>query len=103
MEWLETEDCLDRPSHVLPGRLRRSNGSSAEIEVLDVSLAGCMIERHALSLTEGERVLLRLADLSFMPASVIWIEDQHVGLVFETELYEPVLEHLKRAFVKRRR
>jgi hypothetical protein len=103
MEWLETDDCLDRPSHVLPARLRRSNGSSAEIEVLDVSLAGCLIERRALPLSVDDRVLLRLADLSFMPATVIWIEEQDAGLVFETELYEPVLEHLKRSFVRRGR
>jgi PilZ domain len=103
MEWLETEDCLDRPSHVLPARIRRSNGSTNEIEVLDVSLAGCMIERRALFLTEGDRVLLRLADLSFMAATVIWVEEQEAGLVFETELYEPVLEHLKRSFVRRGR
>jgi PilZ domain len=103
MEWLETDDCLERHTHVLPARLRRSNGTSADIEVLDVSLAGCLIDRRALPLLVDDRVLLRLADLSFMPATVIWIEEQEAGLVFETELYEPVLEHLKRSFVKRGR
>jgi hypothetical protein len=101
MELLETDDCLDRPTHALPARLRRSNGSSSNIEVLDISLAGCLIERHALSLCVDERVLLRLGDLSFMPATVVWVEEQDAGLVFETELYEPVLEQLKRSFVRR--
>ena len=44
-------------------------------------------------------MLIRLADLGFMPASVIWVEDRHAGLLFENELYEPVLEHLQRSFV----
>lgn len=103
MEWLDTDDCLDRPCNVLPARLRRSNGSATDIAVLDVSLAGCLIERHALSLAVDDRVLLRLADLSFMPATVIWVEEQDAGLVFETELYEPVLDLLKRSFVRRSR
>lgn len=102
MECLDTDDCLDRPTHALPAKLRRSNGSSCEIEVLDISLAGCLIERRALSLAVGDRVLLRLAELSFMPAMVVWIEEQDAGLIFESELYEPVLEQLKRAFVPRR-
>lgn len=103
MEWLETEDCLDRPNRVLPARLRRSSGSTAEIEVLDISLAGCLIERRGLPLTVDDRVLLRLADLSFMPATVVWVEELDAGLVFETELYEPVLKHLKQCFVRRSR
>lgn len=103
MEWIETDDCLDGPSHVLPARLRNRNGTVNEVCVVDVSLAGCMIERLALAIDEGDRVLIRLADLSYMPATVIWIEEQDAGLVFETELYEPVLEHLKRSFVRRRR
>lgn len=103
MECLETDDCLDRPTHALPAKLRRSNGSTADIEVLDVSLAGCLIERRALPLAVDDRVLLRLGDLSLMPATVIWVEEQDAGLVFETELYEPVLDQLKRCFVRRQR
>jgi hypothetical protein len=101
MEVLDSDDCLDRPTHALPARLRRSNGATSNIEVLDISLAGCLIERRALSLSVDERVLLKLADLSFMPATVVWVEELDAGLVFETELYEPVLEQLKRSFVRR--
>ncbi len=101
MEWIETDDCLDRPTQVLPARLRRSNGSNNDVQVLDVSLAGCLIERRALPMAVGDRVLLRLADLAFMPAEVVWVEEQDAGLVFETELYEPVLDQLKRSFVRR--
>ena len=102
MEWLETEDCLDRHTTVLRARVRRSSGTNNDVNVLDISLAGCLIERQALSLAVDERVLLRLADLSFMPATVVWVEEDEVGVIFETELYEPVLERLKQCFVRRR-
>lgn len=95
-------DCLETARSVLPARLRTRTGTVNEVEVLDVSLAGCLIERRALSLTLDDRVLIRLADLSFMPATVAWVEEQEVGLVFETELYEAVLDHLKRSFARRR-
>jgi len=98
MECIETEFSESPPRPALPARLRKSSGSHCEIAVLDVSLAGCLFERRGLSLQVDERVLIRLGELSFMPGTVVWIEEQEVGLVFEAELYEPVLEHLKRAF-----
>ena len=98
MECIEPEirDNSARPA--LSARLRKSNGFNCDIAVLDVSLAGCMFDRHGLALQVGERVLIRMADLSLMPGEIVWIEEQEVGLVFETELYEPVLAHLKRLF-----
>lgn len=98
MEYVETDICEAPPRPALSARLRKSSGSHCEIAVLDVSLAGCLIERRGLSMQLDERVLIRLADLAFMPGRIVWIEEGEVGLVFETELYEPVLEHLKRAF-----
>jgi hypothetical protein len=100
MEWIESDACLDRPSSVLPARLRNRHGSVCEINVLDISLAGCLIERRALSVSVGERALIRLADLGFLPGTIAWVEEEEVGLVFEAELYEPVLDRLKRSFVK---
>lgn len=98
MAALEPSGCLEPAAPVLPARLRTRTGMTNPVDVTDVSLAGCMIERRALSLGEGDRVLIRLADLGFMSAEVIWVEDRHAGLRFEHELYEPVLEHLQRSF-----
>lgn len=100
MEQVESLACPHDAKPVLPARLRTRTGLVTDIDVLDVSLAGCMLERRALSLQEGERVLVRLADLAFMPAKVVWVDDTNAGLMFEQDLYEPVLDHLKRSFVK---
>lgn len=99
MEVLEPSECLEPAVPVLPARLRTRTGMTNPVDVTDVSLAGCMIERRALSLGEGDRVLIQLADLGFMAASVVWVEERHAGLMFEHELYEPVLEHLLRSFM----
>ncbi|MGH6785888.1 MAG: PilZ domain-containing protein [Novosphingobium sp.] len=98
MEFLEGSACLASATPHLPARLRTRTGMTNPVEVTDVSLAGCMIERRALSLAQGDRVMIQLADLGLMPAEVIWVEERNAGLRFENELYEPVLEHLQRCF-----
>jgi hypothetical protein len=35
--------------------------------------------------------------LSYLPASVIWVEDDRAGIMFEELLYEPVLAELQRS------
>lgn len=100
MDTIEHPASRTRKPAVLPARLRARTGSVNDIHVLDLSLAGCMIERRTLPLSIDDRVLVRLADLGFMPATVVWVEDQEAGLVFEQELYEPVLQRLRGCFIK---
>lgn len=73
---------------------RSSRGGSIELEVLDLSLAGCMVDRRSWSGRPGERVLAKLPGLAFQPATVVWVEDGRAGIVFEELLYEAVFEHL---------
>lgn len=102
MDCVETEDRVEAARPVLKGRLRKNNGAVSDVDVLDLSLAGCLLERRALSLAPEDRVLIRLGDLSFMPGSVVWVEEQEVGVVFETELHDGVFANLKRQFEARR-
>jgi hypothetical protein len=67
--------------------------------VLDLSIAGCMIERTGPYLKADEKVLIRLGGLSYLPAQVLWVEEDRAGIAFEQPLYEPVLEHLDQAFI----
>lgn len=62
-----------------------------EFAVLDISLAGCMIERRAWTLKDGERLLVKLPGLEFQPATVVWTDEEHAGIAFESLLYEPIL------------
>jgi hypothetical protein len=85
---------------VILARIRARKGTLNDIRVLDLSLAGCIIDRHALSLARDERVLIKLPGLALMPCNVCWVEEHTVGLEFEQPLYEPVFDHLLRACAK---
>ncbi len=65
-----------------------------DLAVLDLSPIGCMVERRAWTARAGDRLLVKLDGLSYQPASVIWVEDDKAGIMFESLLYEPVLMRL---------
>ena len=65
-----------------------------EVDILDLSEAGCLIDKRMISMAEGERVLLKMGNLAFLPANVVWVEEDEAGLTFEQPLYGPVIEHL---------
>ena len=87
---------LDR-SRGLTIQCRGRSGASLELEVLDISLAGCLVERRAWSANTGDRVLVKLPGLAYQSAEVVWVEDNQAGVAFEELLYEPVLEHLRQS------
>ena len=72
-------------------------GGVVQLEVLDISLVGCMVDRHAWTAKVGDRVLIKLDGLSYLPATVLWVEDERAGIMFEELLYEPVLAGLQRS------
>ena len=74
-------------------------GGVVELEVLDLSPIGCMVDRRAWSARVDDRVLIKLEGLSYLPATVIWVEDGRAGIMFEELLYEPVLARLRRSFL----
>ena len=86
---------------VLLAKIRARKGTISDIRVLDLSLAGCIIDRRALSLARDERVLIKLPGLALMACYVCWMEEHTVGLEFEQPLYEPVLDHLLRACLQK--
>jgi len=83
---------------VLVSRLRSRTGLVNTVHVVELTMAGCMIEKCALSMRQDDRVLLRMPGLRYLPAIVVWIDEGRAGLAFEDPLYEPVLDHLRKAF-----
>ena len=72
-------------------------GGVVQLEVLDISPVGCMVDRRAWTARVDDRVLVKLEGLTYQPATVIWVEDDKAGIMFENMLYEPVLVQLRRA------
>ena len=86
----------------LTAQCRKSGGGIVELPVLDISLIGCMVDRRAWTARVDDRVLVKLDGLSFQPATVVWIEEDRAGLMFEQMLYEPVLARLQAACLQRK-
>jgi len=79
----------------LKATCRLANRSVGEFVVLDISAAGCMVERRAWTLKAEDRLLIKLPGLEYQTASVVWCDDENAGIAFENLLYEPVLLRLR--------
>ena len=74
---------------------RSRTGSIMQLAVLDISVGGCMVERRAWGAKPEDHILIRLPGLSYMPASVLWVEDDAAGIAFDQPIYEPVMAHIQ--------
>ena len=87
----------DLPSKLL-ATCRFGAGATADLQVLDLSPGGCLVNRKRCNAEQGARVLVKLPGLGFQPANVAWVEDDKAGLAFDQPLHEAVLDHLWRQF-----
>ncbi len=74
--------------------VRYRTRSKMEMPVLDITIGGCMVDSRGWSVKPEELISIKLPGLGFIPASVVWIENQRAGIAFEEALYGPVFEHL---------
>jgi hypothetical protein len=84
----------NQPNELL-ATCRSRSGSIIQLAVLDLSATGCMVERRAWGARPEDHILIRLPGLSYMPASVLWVEEDAAGIAFDQPMYEPVLAHLQ--------
>ena len=77
-------------------KCRTRRGMSADLEVLDISIGGAMVEARGWSAQVGDRVLVTLPGLSAQPAELVWKEDGRAGIAFEQVLHETVFERFER-------
>lgn len=89
----------DEVVRFLPAQIRSSSGSVNQVRVLDITEAGCLIDKRALMIKDHDRVLIKLKGLTYLAGSILWIDDKQAGLVFEEPLYSAVLQHLKTSFM----
>lgn len=72
-------------------KLRAKTGGSIELQVLDISAGGFMVDFHGSAARPGERVLATLPGLSALPGELVWAEDGKAGVAFESPLHDTVL------------
>lgn len=75
-------------------KCRGKSGQNVELDVLDISPGGCMVDSKRWAVDEGQRALIQLPGLSFQPVNIVWIEDGRAGLAFESPMHEAVLDNL---------
>ena len=83
-------------------KCRSRNGLIVELQVLDISPLGCMVDRRTWAVRQEDRVLIKFPELAFLAATGLWVESDKAGMVFEQPLYEPVLDHMIRQIAGRR-
>jgi hypothetical protein len=72
-------------------KCRLKSGSTVDLDLLDISPGGAMVDCKRWGLTAGDRILVRLPGLAYQPGEVIWVEDERAGIAFESPLHEAVL------------
>ena len=80
----------EQENGILRIKCRSRRGMSADLEVLDISIGGAMVEARGWSAQIGDRVLVTLPGLSAQPAELVWMEDGRAGIAFEQPLHETV-------------
>ncbi|WFL78934.1 PilZ domain-containing protein [Altererythrobacter arenosus] len=73
---------------------RYRNGRKMVLDILDISLGGCMVDARGWGADVWERVSVKLPGLGWQGASVVWIEDQRAGIALEEPLHEATLAHI---------
>lgn len=64
------------------------------IEVLDLSLAGSLIDAGGWMPRAEQRFVMSLPNAISLPGKVLWVENGKAGLLFDNLLNEAVYEHL---------
>ena len=72
-------------------KCRLKSGSTVDLDLLDISPGGAMVDCKRWGMAAGDRVLVKLPGLAFQPGEVVWVEDEHAGIAFESALHEAVL------------
>ena len=88
----------ERNALVMPARCRSRSGFVDRVVITDISRLGCKIESFALTMREGDPVVITPEVLEGLCATVRWTQGNSAGLEFATPLYGPVVEHLCREY-----
>lgn len=81
---------------VLPARCRSRSGFLDEGTISNLSAEGCRFESFALTLHEGDIVVIRPRGLEGLCGRVRWTARHSAGIEFDRPLYPAVFEHLHR-------
>jgi PilZ domain len=88
----------ERIGLVLPARCRSRSGFVDRVVIADLSCHGCRIESFALTMHQGDLVVITPHSLEGICGTVRWVSGHSAGIEFASPLYAPVVEHLGRQY-----
>ena len=84
----------------MQGRYRSGNGRVHDVQVSNLSAAGCRMFQNHSWLDIGDVISLRVENIGPIDAIVRWKDRTEMGVEFLTPLHPSVLEHLASHFPK---
>ena len=81
---------------VLPARCRSRSGFLDRVVITDISIWGCRIQSFALTMHQGDLVVVRPESLEGLCGVIRWVHDHAAGIEFDRPLYGPVVDHMHR-------
>lgn len=83
---------------VLPARCRSRSGFVDRVVITDISEGGCRIESFAITVHEGDLVVVSPGVIEGLCGKVIWVKGHAAGISFASPIYGPLVEHLHRNY-----
>jgi len=64
------------------------------VDLIDISEGGCKLKGSRGFAKEGDRITMKVGDVSAPLGTVAWVQDRYAGVRFEGEMHPAVLDHL---------
>lgn len=90
----------ERLDVVLPARCRSRTGFVDKVVITDISIGGCRIESHAITMRQGDMVVINPLVIEGLCGKVVWVKGHQAGISFASPLYGPVVDHLHRQYAR---
>lgn len=84
-----------RSSLAMPARVRKLCHDQPAI-VRDLAVAGCRLETQGIRLEVGNRVLIRPSGFESLLGTVVWSDNENVGVKFDECLNQSVVDRFCR-------
>jgi len=90
----------ERLDIVLPARCRSRTGFVDRVVITDISIGGCRIESRAITMREGDMVMISPGVIEGLCGKVMWVNGHRAGIAFASPLYAPVVDHLHHQYAR---
>jgi hypothetical protein len=98
MTLIDEKRRLFRQTLFLNARARSGTQLPFDAVISDLTTSGCCLSTIARPASLGLRISIRPEGLEAISGSVRWVVGGRFGVEFDSPLYEPVVDHLRRTY-----